>query len=185
MEASTILYVTSARRTEKRCANCQTELKGDDGFGSSDIFVVDGQPYCRNCRDEMHTAARSAPVEQAGTLEELAGIPVITGAPPVPYTIIDSVFALDCHKQGYLSQLFCKAVPGADAGGADPGVAFDGVKKLLRLRCQRMGGNAVVNCQFQYRIAIAGGLFGARQAVEIFAYGTAVKAAHPSPHEGT
>jgi uncharacterized protein YbjQ (UPF0145 family) len=41
--------------------------------------------------------------------------------------------------------------------------------------CQQMGGDAVISCQFEYRNALADGLMGKKQAVEIFAYGTAIK----------
>lgn len=38
-----------------------------------------------------------------------------------------------------------------------------------------MGADAVICCQFEYRVAVGQGLFGSKQAIEIFAYGTAVK----------
>jgi len=78
------------------------------------------------------------------------------------YEILDAIFALDSSTAKIFSN-------------ANPGVAFDGVKKQLQDACTSLGGNAVIGCQFEYRNALADGLFGAKQAIEIFAYGTAVK----------
>jgi hypothetical protein len=86
-----------------------------------------------------------------------------TGDIRANYRIIDTVFAMDSHKEKTFS-------------GADPNKAFQGVKKQLRQACESLGGDAVVSCQFEYRVAVASGAFGgSKQVVEIFAYGTAVK----------
>ncbi len=90
-------------------------------------------------------------------------IPVTTGSISQDFEIIDAIFALDSHKEGFFS------------GAVDPGKAFDGVKNQLRNRCSELGGDAVVNCQFEYRNALADGIFGKKQAIEIFAYGTAIQ----------
>ena len=90
-------------------------------------------------------------------------IPVSTGNITRGYEIIDSIFALDSHKEGFFS------------GAANPGVAFDGVKEQLRKRCLELGRDAVISCQFEYRNALTDGLFGKEQSIEIFAYGTAIK----------
>jgi uncharacterized protein YbjQ (UPF0145 family) len=39
----------------------------------------------------------------------------------------------------------------------------------------QLGGDVVVNCQFQYRNALADGIIGRNQSLEILAYGTAVR----------
>ncbi|MBR6073516.1 MAG: heavy metal-binding domain-containing protein [Bacilli bacterium] len=78
------------------------------------------------------------------------------------FEIIDSIFALDSSSAG----LFF---------GADPNAAFDKVKEQLRKKCKQLGGDAVINCQFEYRVAVADGLLGSKQVIEIFAYGTAVR----------
>ncbi|MES0370828.1 MAG: heavy metal-binding domain-containing protein, partial [Mariprofundaceae bacterium] len=57
----------------------------------------------------------------------------------------------------------------------NPGIAFEGVKKQLKQKCSEMGGNAVINCQFEYRNALTDGFVGKKEVIEIFAYGTAVK----------
>lgn len=78
------------------------------------------------------------------------------------YEILDAVFALDSST----SKLFSPA---------HPGKAFEGVTKHLRDVCASMGGDAVIGCQFEYRNALADGFLGKKQAIEIFAYGTAVR----------
>ena len=89
---------------------------------------------------------------------------VTTGGLDGKYEIIDAIFALDSHKGGFFS------------GGVDPAKAFGGVKAQLRKRCEELGGNAVIHCQFEYRNAEAEGFVGKKQVIEIFAYGTAVRA---------
>jgi len=89
---------------------------------------------------------------------------ITTGDIKEPYEILDAIFALDFHKESFFG------------GSADPAKAFDKVKDKLRVVCKNMGGDAIVNSQFEYRVASAEGLFGgAKQVIEIFAYGTAVK----------
>ena len=85
-------------------------------------------------------------------------VPTSTGDINENYQVMDTIFALDSHKEGFLA-------------GADPNKAFDGVKEQLRRKCLSIGGDAVINCQFQYRVAVD----GRKQVIEIFAYGTAVK----------
>ncbi len=89
-------------------------------------------------------------------------IPTSTGDLGCPYEVLDTIFALDSNKEGILS-------------GADPNIAFNGVKEQLRKKCKSMGGDAVIFCQFQYRVAVGDGLIGKKQVIEIFAYGTAVR----------
>ncbi len=89
-------------------------------------------------------------------------IPTSTGDLGHPYHVLDTIFAIDSNKEGFIS-------------GADPNVAFNAVKEQLRKKCAAIGGDAVIYCQFQYRVAIGSGLTGTKQVVEIFAYGTAVK----------
>jgi len=78
--------------------------------------------------------------------------------------IIDTIFAMDSHKEGFWTGL------------ADPDKAFDGVKTQLIEKCQKLNGTAIQDCQFEYRNAIQQGVFGGnKQIIEIFAYGTVVK----------
>lgn len=78
------------------------------------------------------------------------------------YQILDVVFAMDSHKEGFLS-------------AADPNKAFEGVKKQLEAKCLALNGNAVINCEFEYRVAVGDGFVGKKQVMEIFAYGTIVR----------
>ena len=85
-----------------------------------------------------------------------------TGDIKQEYTIIDIIFAMDSHKEGIIFS-------------ADPNKAFEGVKAQLTKKCKALGGDAVINCQFEYRVAVGDGLISKKQVIEIFAYGTAVK----------
>jgi len=87
---------------------------------------------------------------------------ITTGDLKEDYEVIDAVFALDSSQAGFLS-------------GADPNKAFEKVKNALRAKASELGGHAVINCQFEYRVALAQGLVGSKQVIEIFAYGTAVR----------
>ena len=89
-------------------------------------------------------------------------IAVSTGTVSVPYEVLDTVFAIDSSKAKWFS-------------GADPNEAFEGVKKTLRKKASEMGGDAVIDCQFEYRNALEEGMFGSKGVLEIFAYGTVVK----------
>ena len=93
-----------------------------------------------------------------------AHVLVITGDFNMNYQIIDSVFAMDKHKEGLFSF-------------ADPSKAFSGVRSQLREKAVELDGNAVINCSFEYRVSVAPTLFGGgKQVMEIFAYGTVVRA---------
>lgn len=78
------------------------------------------------------------------------------------YEIVDAIFALDSCSEGLFR-------------GADPNQAFEKVKEVLRKKAKELGAHAVINCQFEYRVAVAQGLVGSKQVIEIFAYGTAVR----------
>ena len=87
---------------------------------------------------------------------------ISTGDVRQNYEIIDTIFALDSHKAGFFST-------------AEPHKAFAGVTKQLKDQCKKLKGNAVINCQFEYRNALDSGVFGSKQVIEIFAYGTVVR----------
>ena len=94
----------------------------------------------------------------------MAKIVITTGDLKQQYEILDTIFAIDSHASGMLS-------------GANPSKAFEGVKDQLEKECKKLGGNAVINCLFEYRNAQENeGLLGSKkQVIEILAYGTAVK----------
>lgn len=98
---------------------------------------------------------------------------------PLPgreYRVIDTVFAMDSSGEaGFFFDV-----------EADPDDAFSKAKEQLRRRAFELGADAVVSCQFEYRVAasankaaaaianFAGKSGGHSQCIEIFAYGTAV-----------
>jgi len=90
-------------------------------------------------------------------------VKVSTGRVAKDYEVIDTIFALDSHREGFWT------------GAADPAKAFEGVKQILSKKCIQLGGDAVQDCQFEYRVAIAEGTFSKKQVMEIFAYGTVIK----------
>ena len=87
---------------------------------------------------------------------------ITTGDIKEDYESIDAIFALDSCTEGFFK-------------GADSDKAFGKVKNALRQKCSNLGGHAVINCQFEYRVAVDQGLFGSKQVIEIFAYGTAIR----------
>ena len=105
---------------------------------------------------------RDARIERLEKDDPNYWVKVITSGLNERYEIIDSVFAMDSHAGGFLS-------------AANPEKAFAGVKKELRQKALEIGGNAVINCAFEYRVAVGDGILGAKQVMEIFAYGTVVK----------
>lgn len=87
---------------------------------------------------------------------------ITTGDIKEDYEIIDAIFSLDSCKERFFT-------------AADPNLAFDKVKDGLRKKAEELNGHAVINCQFEYRIATTQGFGGTKQVIEIFAYGTAVR----------
>jgi hypothetical protein len=102
--------------------------------------------------------------EEAARNERFSKIKVSTSSINQQYEVVDIIFAFDSHKEGFLEN------------GADPTKAFVKVVNRLRSICADLGGDAVINCQFDYRYAVGSSLVGnAKQVIEIYAYGTAVK----------
>lgn len=91
-------------------------------------------------------------------------IKVSTSGVSRSFEVVDVIFAFDSHKEGFLES------------GADPTRAFVKVVNRLRSICAELGGDAVINCQFDYRYAVGESMMGnAKQVVEIYAYGTAIR----------
>jgi hypothetical protein len=110
--------------------------------------------------------------EEAVRNERFSKIKVSTSSVTQPFEIVDIIFAFDSHKEGFLEN------------GADPTKAFVKVVNRLRSICADLGGDAVINCQFDYRYAVGSSLVGnAKQVIEIYAYGTAVKYIQPKNQE--
>lgn len=119
--------------------------------------------------------------------KRFASLTVSTCSPPPNYIfeILDTVFAFD--SDGDAGVVLAK--------NGDPNVAFKRVKHRLKQAAFDIGADAVINCQFEYRVAVAvnrtsqaigaaiSGLMDTNiavgpscaQAIEIFAYGTAIR----------
>ena len=95
--------------------------------------------------------------------ETNSNVVICTGTPPWDYEIIDTLFVLDTLDKKFFST-------------SSPSVAFKGAKAQLRARAESIGGDAVIDCRFDYRVSAGGhGIFGVIHDLEIFAYGTLVK----------
>jgi len=91
-----------------------------------------------------------------------SNVVICTGTPPWDYDIIDTIFVLDTLDKKFFST-------------SSPSVAFKGAKAQLRARAEAKGGDAVIDCRFDYRVSAGHGIFGVIHDLEIFAYGTMVK----------
>lgn len=87
---------------------------------------------------------------------------ISTGFPPFEHKIIDTIFVIDTLSKKVFSSI-------------DPSDLFENAKIQLRARAAKLGGDAVVNCLFDYRISSGHGIFGNTHDLEIFAYGTVAK----------
>lgn len=96
-------------------------------------------------------------------IESLNSIIISTGDIKEPYQIIDAIFTFDSNREK--ANWFTTWLE-------NPMMAFGHVKNNLRHLCYSLGGDAVINCQFEYRIALTD---DNTKILEIFAYGTAVK----------
>ena len=87
--------------------------------------------------------------------EIVEDIIISTGSINEKFEIIDTIFAMNT------------ALP-----GADPDEALEKTKHNLAAKCRSIGGNAVLNCQFEYRTPEPPACFG---VVDIIVFGTAVR----------
>ena len=79
------------------------------------------------------------------------------------YEIIDVIFNLHTvQPKGFLG-----------SGGIDMEVGFNGAKAALIEKARGRGGDAVIGCEFDVRVAVAG--MADKQVLEIFSWGTVVK----------
>lgn len=144
------------------CARCGKKL----GVFSNDYYYIENTVVCKDCSAVLEQEAKERKeqrkLEAEQRAKEISKIILTTGDLKEPYEILDTIIALDAHEAGYFSS-------------AKPSTAFDGVKNQLRTIAYDMGADAVICCQFEYRVAVGQGLFGSKQAIEIFAYGTAIK----------
>ena len=126
-------------------------------------YSLEGKEVCTDCYKEV-TAQKEEQrrLKQEQRNQAISKIILSTGNLNVPYEIVDTVITVSAHQAGYFD-------------AANPSTAFDGVKTSLRTLAYDMGADAVICCEFDYRVGAERGLLGSQQFVEIFAYGTAVK----------
>lgn len=127
----------------KNCAKCGKKL----GFLDVVEKLESGEEVCINCYEEQRIrAAREEREKEEQQAQAIQKIILTTGDLKEPYEILDTIIALDAHEAGYFSS-------------AKPSTAFDGVKTQLRTIAYDMGADAVICCQFEYRVAVGQGLF--------------------------
>lgn len=106
--------------------------------------------------------------------EAIAKIKVSTSTICENFEIIETVFAIETHKDALFANIL-------GHGAADPHKAFGGVTDLLKKNCYQLGGDAVINCNFNWEVGVSSDVFGisipgfSRKLHMIYAYGTAVK----------
>lgn len=79
------------------------------------------------------------------------------------YRVIDTVMLLDQYKPGGF----------LGSGGFDLDKLFEGTKIKLEQKAKALGGNAVIGCDFEFRMAV--GQMGGGQVFEVFCFGTVVE----------
>ncbi|MDA7909217.1 hypothetical protein N9B68_01845 [bacterium] len=103
--------------------------------------------------------------------KELQNLRISTGPPSMcqNFEIIDTIFAISADGSS-------RFLVGKDG---NPYTAFKQIKFELLQRGYALGADAVINAQFEHRIAVsesaAGGIVAAGQVIGFFGYGTAVR----------
>ncbi len=106
--------------------------------------------------------------------ETFANIKIATSTICEKFEVIDTVFAIDVHKDSLFGGLF-------GGGAADPFSVFSGVNEILRKQCVHLGGDAIINCEFNWETGVTSEVLGisipgfSRKLHMIYAYGTAVR----------
>jgi len=128
-----------------------------------------GQDYCEVHQKSVIKKAKLQLIEEELQFVEslkrrvnLDKIIISTGDINSKYSIIDTIMVFDNDVAGIIE-------------GVNPQDAFELVKEHMRAVAVDKGGNAVINCQFQFRFAATPGLLGYSQVFEIYAYGTLVR----------
>ncbi len=81
-----------------------------------------------------------------------------------PYEVIDVIMFLDTFEQkGFF-----------EGGGYDFDGSFEAAKKKMAEIARAKGGNAIIGCDFELRVAVKQG-FTTQQVFELFCFGTVVK----------
>lgn len=93
---------------------------------------------------------------------DMSQIIISTGDINEKYKILDTIMVLGSDVAGWIK-------------GANPNQAFEMVKEQMRSIAVEKGGNAVINCQFQFRYAVDTKMLIMAQAFELYGYGTVVR----------
>ncbi|MDA7918339.1 hypothetical protein N9B20_01625 [Mariniblastus sp.] len=114
---------------------------------------------------ELHREQAMQEKNEAELQQRINSVLLATGDLQEPYEILDTIMAFaSTGSPGFLEK---------DRGNA--AAAFVAVKQLMRQIAVSNGGDAVINCQFEHRFAVAGEGILSNQAVEMFCYGTLVR----------
>ena len=80
-----------------------------------------------------------------------------------PYDVVDTIMFLDTFKKsGFLG-----------SGGYDFDTSFAEAKKKMADIATSMGGDGIIGCDFELRVAVTPGI--GQQVFELFCFGTVVK----------
>ncbi|MDP3898616.1 MAG: heavy metal-binding domain-containing protein [Mesorhizobium sp.] len=88
----------------------------------------------------------------------MSAVFVATGSVCTPYIVLDTILAVGGSGEGFFS-------------GPDASTAFNDAKNQLRAQAEGIGGDAVINCDFEVRNYSGG--------INIIAFGTVVKFFEP------
>tara|TARA_B100000029_G_scaffold235429_1_gene232578 strand:+ start:1838 stop:2317 length:480 start_codon:yes stop_codon:yes gene_type:complete len=133
--------------------------------GCNEEAEIDDNGERKYCSIHIKSREKKEESEFIASLEhrmDMDNVTISTGDLDSEYTIIDTIMVFDYDLAGLVK-------------GAEPAEAFDLVKEKLRETAVEKGGDAVINCQFQFRVAVAPKLLFWAQAFEMYAYGTVVK----------
>jgi uncharacterized protein YbjQ (UPF0145 family) len=132
--------------------------------------------------EEQEQLARQRAIDELD--RQASTVLVTTGDLHQDYEILGPIFAIggDDAPSGKVlaahlaSQIGLKDYSGKGSLQGNPLRAFEVANLLLRRQCVTAGGNAVVSTRYEHRVAIGNSSGStASQAIEFWAYGTAVK----------
>lgn len=153
---------------EINCPDCLSSNILEDRQVARDIECINCgatffvEKFTEEEEEEAEPLSEPEAIDAPAKENPLNDIIITTGPPPFEYDIVDTIFVLDTLDKKALSN-------------SSPSAVFEGAKVQLKQRAASLGGDAIINCQFDYRISAGHGIFGVIHDLEIFAYGTLVK----------
>ena len=155
----------------KKVENC--EICGKKFGFITARHEYNSKEICYDCLlGEEQKALKQKALKRKQRNQAISKVCLTTGDIKTPYRILDTIITVKAHQAGYFDS-------------ANPSTAFDGIKNELRTIAYDMEADAVIYCQFEYRVGaeqgMLSGYLGGKQFVEIFAYGTAVKLQKDKP----